>query len=92
MDTQAKVTSKGQVTIPKSVRDALGLRKGDELLFRVLTDRGSEPSAIGTRAIIAKTPDFLDLAGSVTVPAGKRGVPWDEAVRRTRGKRAGRRH
>ena len=32
MDTQAKVTSKGQVTIPKSVRDALGLHTGDELL------------------------------------------------------------
>lgn len=91
MDTQAKVTSKGQVTIPKSVRDALGLHTGDELLFRVLTDQGSGRSSIGRRAMIAKTPDFLDLAGSVTVPSGKRGAPWDEVVRTTRSKRTGRR-
>lgn len=29
----ARVTSKGQVTIPKSVRDRMGLRTGDELEF-----------------------------------------------------------
>ncbi|MEX1255367.1 MAG: AbrB/MazE/SpoVT family DNA-binding domain-containing protein [Dehalococcoidia bacterium] len=29
----AKVTSKGQVTIPKKVRDGLGIRPGDELAF-----------------------------------------------------------
>jgi antitoxin PrlF len=81
MDTRAKITSKGQVTIPKSVRDALGLHAGDELLFRV--ER--------SRAVIAKTPDFLELAGSVAVPVGKRGTSWDEIVARTRRERAGRR-
>ncbi len=78
MDTRAKITSKGQVTIPKSVRDALGLRAGDELLFRV--ER--------SRAMIAKTPDFLELAGSVAVPAAKRGTPWDEVIARARRTRA----
>ncbi len=81
MDTRAKITSKGQVTIPKSVRDALGLHEGDQLLFRV--ER--------SRAVIAKTPDFLELAGTVAVPAGKRGTSWDEIVARTRRERAGRR-
>lgn len=81
MDEPARVTSKGQVTIPKSVRDALELREGDELLFRV--ER--------SRAVVAKTPDFLDLAGTVAVPAAKRGTPWDEVLRRTRRERAGRR-
>ncbi len=79
MDTRARITSKGQVTIPKDVRDALGLNAGDELLFRV--ER--------SRAVIAKTPDFLTLAGSVAVPAGKRGTPWHEIVGRTRRVRAG---
>jgi AbrB family looped-hinge helix DNA binding protein len=81
MDTSAKITSKGQVTIPKTVRDALELNDGDELLFRV------EDS----RAVIAKTRNFLDLAGSVPVPAGKRGTPWDEVIRGTRVERARRR-
>ncbi|HEX3802526.1 MAG TPA: AbrB/MazE/SpoVT family DNA-binding domain-containing protein [Solirubrobacteraceae bacterium] len=81
MDSSAKITSKGQVTIPKSVRDALGLHEGDELLFRV--ER--------SRAVVAKTPDLLDLAGSVPVPAGKRGTPWDEVLRQTRAARVGRR-
>lgn len=29
----AKVTSKGQITIPKPVRDRLGIRPGDEVEF-----------------------------------------------------------
>lgn len=78
MDVRAKVTSKGQVTIPASVREALDLRAGDEVLFRV--ER--------SRALLAKTPDFLSLAGSVPVPVSKRGTPWDEVLRRTRRERA----
>jgi AbrB family looped-hinge helix DNA binding protein len=81
VDSSAKISSKGQVTIPKSVRDALQLHEGDELLFRV--ER--------SRAVIAKTPDFLELAGSVPVPAAKRATAWDEVLRRTRADRAGRR-
>jgi AbrB family looped-hinge helix DNA binding protein len=80
VDSSAKITSKGQVTIPKSVRDALELHEGDELLFRV--ER--------SRAVIAKTPNFLELAGSVPVPAAKAGTAWDEVLRRTRADRAGR--
>lgn len=78
MDIRARVTSKGQVTIPKSVREALDLNEGDELLFRL--ER--------TRAVIGKTPDFLDLAGSVRVPASKRATPWDEVLRAARRERA----
>lgn len=35
MDVAARVTSKGQVTVPKAVRDALGIEAGDEIVFRV---------------------------------------------------------
>ena len=78
MDAAAKVTSKGQVTVPKAVREALGIKEGDEVVFRVE----------GNRAVLACTPDFLDLAGSIRVPAAKRNVAWDEVLRRTRADRA----
>ena len=54
MDAAARVTSKGQVTVPKAVRDALGIREGDEVVFHVE----------GNRAVLTRTPDFLALAGS----------------------------
>lgn len=81
MDVAARVTSKGQVTVPKAVRDALGIRAGDELLFRVK----------GQRAVLARTPDFLSLAGSVEVPADKRTAGWDEVLKRTRAARSAKR-
>jgi len=33
MRKQAKITSKGQITVPREVRRILGLRTGDRLLF-----------------------------------------------------------
>ncbi len=78
MDAAAKMTSKGQVTVPTVVRDALGIKEGDEVVFRVERNR----------AVLARTPDFLDLAGSIRVPAAKRHVAWDVVLRRTRGDRA----
>lgn len=78
MDAAARLTSKGQITVPKSVRDALQLETGDQVVFRVQ----------GDRAVLARTPDFLELAGSIPVPAGKRGTPWEEVLRRARAARA----
>lgn len=78
MDLAAKVTSKGQITIPKEVRDRLGITEGDQLVFRVEQNR----------AVLAKTPNLLDLAGAVDVPASKRGTRWDEVRRNTRRSRA----
>jgi len=78
MDAAAKVTSKGQVTVPKAVRDALGIKDGDEVVFRVE----------GNRAVLARTPEFMELAGTIRVPAAKRNVAWDEVLRRTRSGRA----
>jgi AbrB family looped-hinge helix DNA binding protein len=78
MDVSARLSSKGQLTVPRAVREALSLEEGDHVVFRVE----------GERAIIARSPDLLALAGSVSVPATKRGTPWNEVLRQTRRQRA----
>jgi AbrB family looped-hinge helix DNA binding protein len=78
VDAVARVTSKGQVTVPKAVRDALGIKEGDDLVFRVQ----------GNLALVARTPHFLGLAGTLGAPAVKRNVAWGEVIRRTRAIRA----
>ncbi|MCL5960146.1 MAG: AbrB/MazE/SpoVT family DNA-binding domain-containing protein [Chloroflexi bacterium] len=37
----ATITSKGQITLPKSVRDALGLREHDQVIFLVEGDKAT---------------------------------------------------
>jgi AbrB family looped-hinge helix DNA binding protein len=81
VEVSARVSSKGQITIPRSVRDALALEQGDAVVFRVE----------GDRAVLARSPDLLAMAGSVNVPATKRGTAWDEVLRQTRRERAARR-
>lgn len=78
MEIAAKMSSKGQITVPKAVRDALGIGEGDNVVFRVE----------GNRAVLARTPDFLSLAGSIKVPAARRNAAWDDVVRTTRSARA----
>lgn len=57
MEIAARISSKGQVTVPKAVRDALGLGEGDDVVFRVE----------GDRAVLARTPELLSLAGTEAV-------------------------
>jgi AbrB family looped-hinge helix DNA binding protein len=73
MEIAAKMSSKGQITVPKSVREALGLGEGDNVVFRVE----------GNRAVLARTPDFLSLAGTIKVPAARRNAAWDDVIRKT---------
>jgi AbrB family looped-hinge helix DNA binding protein len=49
MTKQAKITSKGQVTIPLEVRRALGVRAGDKLLFE------SDEGGVRVRPVRAKS-------------------------------------
>ena len=65
----AKLTSKGQVTIPSEARKALGLRAGDQVSFTVFPG--------GTVILCAKTRALEDLAGMLEAPAGV-SVPIDE--------------
>jgi antitoxin PrlF len=72
VEALARITAKGQVTVPKSVRDALGLRQGDTLVFRVE----------GDHAVVAAASNLTDLAGVVRVPVEVGGMTWGEVRRR----------
>lgn len=72
----SKVTSKGQITLPKLVRDRLGLRVGDRVRFR--------ETAEGAVVVEPETADLMDLFGAL-VPARRRHVSVDQmnaAIRR----------
>jgi AbrB family looped-hinge helix DNA binding protein len=70
MEVASRVTAKGQVTIPASVRRALDLEPGDDVIFEV----GVGPDTV--RVQVRKAADFLALAGSVPVPAEWAGADW----------------
>lgn len=38
LEEHSRITAKGQTTVPKRVRDRLGLKVGDEIVFRVSDD------------------------------------------------------
>lgn len=73
--TSAVVTSKGQITIPKAVRDGLGVATGDRVEF-VELERGAY-------RVVAATRDIRDLKGVVPKPAKPVSVEdMNRAVRR----------
>ena len=59
--TIATLTSKGQITIPKEVRDALGVGAGDRLEF-VAQEKG-------VYKVVAATRDVRHLKGMIAKPA-----------------------
>jgi len=54
------LTSKGQVTVPREIRDRLGLKSGDKMVFTMLSD--------GTVIMRPKRRRLADLAGALTRP------------------------
>lgn len=71
-----RVTTKGQVTIPKQIRDHLGIGPGSEVQF-VATDEGArlvavneniseEEAARKFRKVLDKMEGTLDLGGMTT--------------------------
>jgi AbrB family looped-hinge helix DNA binding protein len=80
VDAVSHITSKGQLTVPKAVRDALKLKEGDRVVFRV----------VGERAELARTADLLELAGAVSAsaPQAELSAGWDEVRRQLRQTRA----
>ncbi len=68
MEQRARVTSKGQVTVPKAVRRAMGLKEGDDLVFEM------EDGDVRLR-VERKPVSFADYVG--VLREGK-GMSWDE--------------
>lgn len=76
----ATLTSKGQATIPKEVRDYLHLRPGDRIEFAIEPD--------GRVILLPATLDVADLQG--ILPAPKRPVTLDEMEAAIRERAGGR--
>jgi antitoxin PrlF len=68
MSTDATLTSKGQTTIPKGIRDSLGMKSGDRIMFTLMPD--------GTVLMRLKNKSVMSLAGSLR-KKGRKAVPVD---------------
>jgi AbrB family looped-hinge helix DNA binding protein len=72
VDTEATLTSKGQTTIPKSIRDTLGMKAGDRMTFTLMPD--------GVVLMRVKNKRVTDLAG-VLHKKGRKPVPLEQLSR-----------
>ena len=72
MAGDATLTSKGQTTIPKEIRDSLGMQPGDRLTFTLLPG--------GTVLMRVKNKRLMDLAGSLR-KKGRKPVPLAQLSR-----------
>jgi antitoxin PrlF len=75
----ARITSKGQVTIPSEVRKALDIHQGDDLVFEVTSERSVQLRVLKRRSL-------SDLYGAL--PA-TRPFPGKEQVRESAGRELG---
>ena len=78
MDSIGRVSSKGQITIPRAVREALGLGQGDAVLFRV----------DGAQAVVTRIAQLDEIAGTFDVSAEQRNTPWKHIIEETHRARA----
>ena len=72
MTTAATLTSKGQTTIPKEIRESLGMKAGDRMTFTLMPD--------GTVVMRVKTKSITQLAG-LLYKKGRKAVPVEQLSR-----------
>jgi len=79
LQKQAKITSKGQITVPHEIRRALGVQSGDRLIF----ESGEE--GVLVRPVRKKSP-FAKYRGigNPGIPSGRRAI--NRWLRETRGR------
>ena len=72
MSTEATLTSKGQTTIPKKIRDSLGMKTGDRMSFTMMPD--------GVVIMRVKNKRAAELAG-LLYKKGRKPVPVGQLSR-----------
>lgn len=77
MQKQATITSKGQITVPREVRRALGVRSGDKLLFE------SDGKGIRVRPVRSESAfSRYRGIGNPEIPSGRRSIAkWLRGMR-----------
>ena len=86
----AKVTSKGQITIPTSVREDFGIEKGDELVFyKGLDGRIAVRIRRPRKGSGARSVDWTDPPRDKAEMRGAAELTLDEKHGTTSSKRAG---
>jgi AbrB family looped-hinge helix DNA binding protein len=79
LEKEAKITSKGQITVPLAIRRALGVRPGDTLLFE------SDKNGVRVRPVRTESP-FTKYRGIGTPGIGSGRAAIKRWVRQMRGK------
>ena len=72
MTTDATLTSKGQTTIPKEIRDSLGMKAGDRMTFTLMPD--------ATVLMRVKSKSLTELAGALH-KKGQKPIPVEQLSR-----------
>jgi AbrB family looped-hinge helix DNA binding protein len=72
MSTETTLTSKGQTTIPKTIRDSLRMKTGDRMSFTLMPD--------GVVVMRVKNKRVSDLAG-LLYKKGRKTVPVEQLSR-----------
>lgn len=77
MKKEARVTRKGQITVPQEIRRALGVRAGDKLLFE------KDHRGVRVRRVTSKSPfEKYRGIGTPGIARGKKAVVrWIREVR-----------
>jgi antitoxin PrlF len=77
LQKRARITSKGQITVPRDIRRILGVQTGDSLIFQA-DDHGVRVRPARTASPFAKYRGI----GNPGIPSGRKGIQrWLRSLR-----------